>query len=1462
MRKIFQKLVHDGIIDRKIANALYKKLEKDPNFSMELFLKNLGLSPAKIAHYISFHKTQEPLYKFADYKIIDEIARGGMGVVYKAFEIKTERIVALKTLLVDSLKHSTLKKRFYREAETNSSLDHPNIVPVYSMGEDDRTPYISMKYIEGQTLQDFMKSSDFSIEEGIEILRKIAKALHYAHEKKIIHRDIKPSNILLDEKREPYLTDFGVARFTNRCSDLTKTDSQLGTPHYMPPEQIKGSIRNVNSRSDIYSLGVILYQMLMSKLPFQGDTIHALYNNIAHGNPECPNRKKYGALVDICFHAMARKPQKRYKTASAMAKDIYLYQNGKENRITKMSIIPRSKIYKRIYVAIFCLAFLYICFEVLRAFSTKKPSVKDSFMSEDKIFQLAKENFTRKKYKMSLKHLDKIFSKHPKHLEATRLQIQIFEKQGKLQDMCIACMRLFLISNFYKDLDLIFQKTYHHGFYRHAYVYGTKALQVSQKYSALFADCLYRLGYYQKSLEIYQNIPSNSSGMKNRSIYYRNLAYICFYLQNDKKALQTMKVVQTEHSKFISALIKWTRLERKLLEKEWLEGEKPDNLHHKLLEIRKIFPPLALSRASFTNSRKILARKAAFCQKAISMEMGIKMEKNNLETFEEDLKNFHFPRRLNIFFQALLVRYFIYQKKWEKAYEYCNTSLSRFPWAIPFRQLKAFLEAQKGNLEEACEDTTQALKLNHIQLGALKNMISFLSRHITQREYHLILDLLLRQQDIQSHKPFYTQCFFPYFEKLRHASLKKNSFYHMDWKKIIDFAVNSKLENVEKLVVKILPFQDQKLISYLKKLLKDQSLLHTRIRNILSSLEKRRNYQRIEQLLIRYSVFYEKRYAFELLKDNKLVEKIYLDENESPYIRLLAARILIDICDFETLIGLYSSKEKRSIQSEILSSAAFYMANIVRPSPKISIVQFGKLNIFYQILHALCLNPNRQKEFSTFLLQSKNNLVLLNAIYNFRRNEKFLKIFSIDDLNKKLLRLMEHKDPRIQGKAFEIFWNFRALNLWEEKKKDPYIKRIWQNYGYLIPKFLKQNSTSQVALNACITDYSLWKFVQNQVNKKEKAFQNLNATLLHLSRTSKEMKFWATVALSLFDREIKIENIIKDEKTPFYMRANAFFSAMSQKSNKMKFVILVQKILNRKIRSKHDSLFVQIILMTVGYFSHEIRFPLFESHLTRALKSKYPEVQIAAAGSLLWAGNHRSEKKLKSYLKSKNFHMRRAAASSLAGIYVRHRSKKILEWDQKIKKLYPNLCKSAAYGYYILLRSDIRNKLYSTIRRKSFQENYDIYIEALELASKKQRKHWRRQSKKWLKSLKHANLLSPSSFYSYEKGVVHYLRKEYKLALENLNQAYKRSEKESFPPLKKNYHKMRISLMLAKAYFQLRQFDKASTALKTCRCTLSLPSRNFNISRQNSRKFCQIYKKQISFFSCIYEKPKRPRALI
>src|SRR5882672_5174048 len=214
----------------------------------------------------------ELLGELGDYELLEEVGRGGQGVVFRARQKSLNRTVALKVISLGQWASKDHLTRFRREAEAAASLDHPGIVPIYEVGERDGSCYFSMKFVEGGQLDEVVRRTPMSIRHAAELIAKVARTVHYAHEHGILHRDIKPGNILLDAPGEPHLTDFGLARLIETESTVTRTMEVLGTPSHMAPEQAVGNNSAVSSATDVYGLGAVFYQLLTGQPPFAGGT--------------------------------------------------------------------------------------------------------------------------------------------------------------------------------------------------------------------------------------------------------------------------------------------------------------------------------------------------------------------------------------------------------------------------------------------------------------------------------------------------------------------------------------------------------------------------------------------------------------------------------------------------------------------------------------------------------------------------------------------------------------------------------------------------------------------------------------------------------------------------------------------------------------------------------------------------------------------------------------------------------------------------------------------------------------------------------------------------------------------------------------------------------------------------------------------------------------------------------------
>src|SRR5437667_2052812 len=265
-------------------------------------------------------------WRLGHYEILEEIGRGGMGVIYRARQQHSRRIVAVKRILAHQMNSHETLVRFRREAEAVASLDHPNILPIYEVSESEEgLPFFSMKYATGGSLRAAAPPLRTTHRECVRVMAKVARGIAYAHGKGVLHRDLQPGNILLDGNGEPMVSDFGLAKWLDQNSDLTRTLETLGTPGYIAPEQAECAAAELTCAADLYSLGAILFYLLTGRPPFVGpNVLHVIHQAAA---TPAPRLRSLATSLDrdletIVARCLESDPNARYQSAEALAEDL------------------------------------------------------------------------------------------------------------------------------------------------------------------------------------------------------------------------------------------------------------------------------------------------------------------------------------------------------------------------------------------------------------------------------------------------------------------------------------------------------------------------------------------------------------------------------------------------------------------------------------------------------------------------------------------------------------------------------------------------------------------------------------------------------------------------------------------------------------------------------------------------------------------------------------------------------------------------------------------------------------------------------------------------------------------------------------------------------------------------------------------------------------------------------------
>ncbi len=306
-------------------------------------LENIALG-APVPLQNSDQSSSPSLGRFGDYDLLHEIARGGMGVVYKAHQVSLNRTVAIKMILRGTLAGGEDIERFTLEAKAVAKLSHPQIVVIHDVGQCDDQYFYSMEYVEGRSLAEMIRSGPVNSRKAAEYVEQVARAIEFAHQNNIVHRDIKPSNVLVDASGRARVTDFGLAKHVDRGEELTLTGQIIGTPAYMAPEQITNRRGEIGPACDVYGMGALLYELLTGRTPFKGRDQFNTLLQVLDCEPQSPREVNHDVpreLAAICLKCLEKDPRRRYTSAADLADDLNRFLSGDPISVHGHKIVDR-----------------------------------------------------------------------------------------------------------------------------------------------------------------------------------------------------------------------------------------------------------------------------------------------------------------------------------------------------------------------------------------------------------------------------------------------------------------------------------------------------------------------------------------------------------------------------------------------------------------------------------------------------------------------------------------------------------------------------------------------------------------------------------------------------------------------------------------------------------------------------------------------------------------------------------------------------------------------------------------------------------------------------------------------------------------------------------------------------------------------------------------------------------------
>ena len=1022
-----------------------------------------------------------------DFEIIEKIGTGGMAEVYKAMQKAPKRIVALKMLTSKDISEQSLA-RFLKEAQLSARLTHPHIVKMYQAEIYNRTPFIAMAYIEGWPLDQYFREKKPEIYEVLTILEAIARALHYAHEENIIHRDIKPGNIMIGNDCTPYLMDFGIARATVADFSLTRSGQLLGTPQYMAPEQADGENKTLDRRADIYSLGVIMYELVTGHPAVEGNTVVEILFNLTTRAVIPPRNWKPNlpeALEFIILKAMAYEKEQRYSTAHEFADAIETFLAG-ENLKPKKNLeyfrlkfryhyqLHRNQAITLLIIVLavtLCLALWRpspgprkLTIQAAACFSAKEYDKALDLLEKalklqighrqalglkakiaEKLSSLATACFSAKKYDKALDLLEKSLRAKSDQRQALILKAKICARLNHGEQMRSTWAQLFkFFQNDAECLEFLAKQALHYQYCEEAVDYFSALLLWQPQLStrAQLAIALVKIGGNSRAAKLL-----DQSGENTDTVWLAKamLRYHQCDLDMAQKILAKIVGKGMDNNLlaelyFLRAKLQWQRSQKQLTQWQWLlpniyEAQQNTQIREKLEAIAADLSKAAQANPDYPEIAHYRTALQIECMPFSAVS------DSSQEKFAALVGSLPVSFRESLLFKKITVRYLIRHVQWQKAAVLCSQLIDHYPWESDFYYFRAIAHLSCGNKEKTMDDIKQAAALDQYNFIPVETFMLLALRNFTQREYYLFYRII----NIYFLNPIY-----PIDKLLFTAPLKKLRSQFFEAKKQVA-GIGKKDQPPIKLIEKALQIQSEQgrkvgiaMIAACEdeeQLTKDFATLQASYKNKkdhvktkkLAEINSRVNEYKelqIKRTLLRYAVAEDDRYSLKLRRNSRAtnyLKKIFADTTQAPMMRFLAARMLVALRDFETFKWLLDIVQGKKYPENLLAAVAIRQAQIIVSMPELE--NFSEKKVFYRALYAWHFVPHnkKQQQLAEKLLHDPQEIVALYAAYNMRRYKDLPKKLQKEAVRTFRDRLFISVDPQIRAVACRTFWTYNHM---------------------------------------------------------------------------------------------------------------------------------------------------------------------------------------------------------------------------------------------------------------------------------------------------------------------------------------------------------------------------------------------------------------------------------------------------